>query len=1096
MAERIIKGKTPGSGPSAALLKLEKSLKTKFAKEKVQLSGTKPELEMTVPEKERYEAQAVLLDAVYVKLHILEKSKLKERAGYAAARGTSTEMERMAHVLSCGAKQMETIELGEVLTMATRPQCHLPHTDGVRVLVLGGAGMGKTTAFLKKGPMEWMRGTIWPDVELLFAFPLRQPEVHIAKDLEELLCLKRHGIVRQADREDILEYIHANLHRVCLILDGLDEVNISKCSTFIQNLIKGDDLDGIRLIVTSRPSIPVIELAKEHPFNMRVEVLGFSGDDVTRYVNSVLRPDHAAKVLEQVAASPSLTGYTQTPVNAVNVCMLYRSGVTTLPTTMAAITSAIIRQVIEQNEKKKVERVDVAESLADVSAILLDPVKEMQAFAFKMLVDKVMVFEKKHFDDFQLSQKARNLGVLVACDYDSPNATPQFVFTHLSTHEGLSARHVASSITRSDISWLVWTLGSLTGHLNTFWHFLAAELDADGVDSLICALLVKPQEESGSPKAEARTTQTAIPAHPLTTPMTDTERDSIEDVYVDRLLQHLGNCFNIINPDSLGGPVSPEFLKRYVKSHRLVVQDPPIISNHQDVIQQEKPAPDEATEKDVSELIWFFSASHSELCQLADNLSEHLDIANAERLAERLLKGIVCGSGTLAVQALMPGASELRGRDFLRALLLFWKQRVPRASIRMLYCAIAEFDRLVAANCFPALDHSSATASPHEAEKQLEHVNLQSEEGKQLLLLCCHCYQEYCARHDCTPILPGFGCILEWEGVLDFTASHLTGADCRAIGLVLQSYNSALSKIRLLSCHMDDAGYSQLATGIGSCRKLVSLNLANNRLTDQHSDHMAMVVRNNQVTLRSLATHFNYFTSAGNANLHRFSHLCRGLESLAVGGSKSVDSSTNITTIGTILSSCSQVRYFGLCDYSMDLTCMRRLLDMLSFHQLQSVLLSEVGLTPEQSPAICSLLRQQQHQLTTLTLAENPLTTAFLLQACEALAECTLLKKVDLCKTQLSSSCLSTLASLLYCWPCLEHLIVANNDFRDDDDSALEFAQAIASHSALFIVCMPDRYLVNAELLSVIGAIAEAELVVDFVNYSRKEEQETDSGAD
>ena len=1075
------KGQTSGPGPPASVIKLGKSLRKKYDKGIVQLRGTKPELQKTVPKIKRYQAKDVLLDDVYVKLHILEKSELKERVGHAAAQGTATEMERMAHVFSCGAKELKSVELSEVLTLASRPQCRLKKKGGVRVLALAGAGMGKTTAFLEKGPMEWMKGNIWQDVELLFAFPLRQPKVHLADDLEDLLKLKRHGILRQKDREDILEYVNENLHRVCIVFDGLDEVNISQSSAFIQDVIKGDDLDGVRLIVTSRPSIPVIELAKKHPFNMRIEVLGFSEDDVARYVSNVLKPDDAAEVLAQMAASPSLAGYMQIPVNAANVCELYRSGVTTIPTTMSGITSAVIRQVIQHNEKKKVEHLDVAESLEDINPILLDPVKELQAFAFKMLVDKVMVFEKRHFDQCQLSKEARLLGFLVACDYDSPDAIPQFVFTHLSIHESLSARHVASSITQADdAGWMVEMLGSLTGHLNTFWRFLAAELNAAGVDSLISGLIAKPQDEAKSHSPEAQVIPLPVSASVAAPQAMPRSEDPHGDMYVERLLQHLGNCFHIINPDSLGGPVSQEFIQRYVKPRHPVRQETSAVSSYQAGTQQETSASRKTAERDISNLKHFFSASHSELCQVADNLSEHLDITNAERLAERLLEGVVHGSGTLAVQAVMPRASELRGRDFLRALLQLWKQRVPRASIQTLYRAIADFDPLISAKCFPSLDRRSlAVAVP---EKELEQVDLGSEQGKQLLLLCCHCYQEYCCNHDDTPLLPQFMGALERGGNLNFSAVQLTFADCRAIGLVLRIYHSMLTTVVFTECHMNDAGYGQLTTGLGMCQGIFRFSLHGNSLTDLHANHIAMVIRNNQYTLQQLYTAYNNFSSAGNADVHRYTQLCRFLEGVDMGGPKCVDSRTNFNVVNRILSNCSRVKHLLLTSYMLDKRSLDQLQPALASHRLESLSQNVVGITPAMFPLISRILKQQQPQLKTLSLIGNPLTTTFLLENYDALGGCGHLVSVYLTATRLSSLSLSVIASLLRVWPCLVKLVLANNDFRDDDEGSLEFTQAVAEHSNLTALQMPDKTWINSVLFSVLSGISYGQLFVNFQN--------------
>ena len=1076
-------GRRSDPGPPPAILKLVKLLKKKYGKGTVLVPGTKPELETTEPKTKKYEVSHVSLDDVYVKLHILEKSKLKDRAGHAAAQGTVTEMERMAHVFSCGGEEIKSLELGEILTLAARPQCRLPQKDGVRVLALAGAGLGKTTAFLKKGPMEWMRGNIWTDVELLFAFPLRQPEVHLAKDLEDLLSLKRHGVHRQGDREDILEYVNENLDCLCIILDGLDEVDISKCSTFIQNLIKGDDLDGAQLIVTSRPSIPVIELAKENPFNMRVEILGFNRDDVARFVSKILRPEDATKVLEQVEASPALASYMQIPVNAVHVCMLYRSGVTTIPTTMSSITSAIIRQVIDQNEKKKVKRVDVAESFADMNPVLLDPVMELQAFAFKMLVDKVLVFEKRHFDECQLSDNARSLGVLVACDYDSPDATPQFVFSHLSIHEGFAARHVASSITQNDISWMVWTLGSLTGHLNTFWRFLAAELNAEELDTLICALLTKTEPESDNLQQVVKSSS----ENPSAVATTASASIDVECMYVDRILQHLDGCCHIINPASLRGNVSPEFVRRFVKSprHPAVPDTPKQVAIYQEAFKVIKTTPPVAdVGKDISQIRHFFSASHSQLCRVADNLSEHLDIANAERLAERLLEGVVHGSGTLAVRSAMPGASELRGRNFLRAMLQFWKQRVPRANIQMLYRAIAEFDLLIAAKCFPSLDHSHLPVAGCDADKQLEHVNLQSEEGKQLLLLCCHCYQEYSSCHGNSPILVGFQRALQVSRNFSFSGIQLTDADCRALAAVLNRYHSAVSSINLSACQITDTGYDQLVGALSACTKLQRLYLWNNHVTDRHADHVAKVIRNNCQTLIEISTLSNSLTSSGNKAVHSNTSRCWRLKMISLGGARCVDTNINMATVTSILSSRAQIQYLTLYGCSLQGREATHLTTLLSSHKLVQLSLHAVGLTSEFSTAMSTILRQQQPQLVDLSLSHNYLTSNFLLEAAEALHNCTHLRYVYLIGTGLTASAIPLLTSLLGSWPDLQCLDVANNAFRDSvHEQCHDLATAVAAHSSLTRITFPHTTDTDSKLLAALADLVDSRLLVEFKNY-------------
>ena len=501
--------------------------------------------------------------------------------------------------------------------------------------------------------------------------------------------------------------------------------------------------------------------------------------------------------------------------------------------------------------------------------------------------------------------------------------------------------------------------------------------------------------------------------------------------------------------------MSQEFIQRYVKPRHPVQQETSATSSYQAKTKQETSASRKTAERDISNLMHFFSASHSELCQVADNLSEYLDITNAERLAERLLEGVVHGSGTLAVQAVMPRASELRGRDFLRALRQLWKQRVPRASIQMLHRATADFDPLIAAKCFPSLDRRSLAAAV--PEKELEQVDFGSEQGKQLLLLCCHCYQEYSCNHDNTPLLPQFMGALARGGNLNFHAVQLTLVDCRAIGLVLRIFHSVLTTVVFTMCHMNDAGYGQLTTGLGTCQGLCTFSLLGNSLTDLHANHIAMVIRNNQYTLRQLYIAGNHFSSAGNADVHRHPQLCRFLEVVSMGGPQCVDSRTNFNVVNRILSNCSHVKHLLLKKYMLDKRNLDQLQPALASHRLLSLSLDAVGITPAMFPLISRILKQQQPQLMVLSLAGNPLTTTFLLENYDALGGCGHLVRVYLTATRLSSLSLSVIASLLRVGPCLVKLVLANNDFRDYNEGSLEFPQAVAECSNLNTLRLPDK---------------------------------------
>ena len=973
------------------LAQLQQKLKDKYVKETVQLPGSEPK-------SNDYESKEVLLDDVFVKLNILSKSQLDRIAGHEAAQGSVSEMERMAHTFSRGAARMKPIQLGQILRLASKRRRRLLKKLGVRVLALAGAGVGKTTSFLKKGALEWAQGNIWENIDLLFALPLRKPSVHLAKNLAELLDLEGHGFHRQTGREEICDYISKNLNRVCIILDGLDEINLSQCSDFVLEIIQGVSMDGVRLIVTSRPSIPVLQLAKKHPFNERLEVLGFSQEDVAQYVGKILRSDDAEEVMKQVNASPSLAGLMQIPLNAANICMLYWSGVKTLPTSMPSVVTSVIHQVIKQNQEKKLEEMDADEDFSKLDPMMLDPVKELAAFAFRTLVDKVLVFEKHHFIEHKLSKEALSLGLLVACDKNSPHSQPQFVFYHLSMHEGLAAYHVASFLTcADDVTWLVDTLGGLSGHLNTFWRFLAAKLDRLSVNSMIGALLSTLNIEIG------------------------------------------------------------------------------LVSRCQ--LEESEGSKDQHT----SGVRHFLSASHIDICKLADDISSHMDISSAERLAERLLEGVVQGSGTAAVRAAMQQGRALTGVEFLRELLFFWKSRVPRASSHMLHCAISDFNKAMATKCFPDFGGLTASCSDSQSRKPVDH---RSVDGQQLLLLSCHCYREFCISNGVFPIMESLYLALEGSYLFTFAQSHLTLSDCQAVGLVLQHYNSVISRIVFFFCEIGDIGYSQLADGLEICGNLQSLYLVGNNLTDQHASHIAVVIRNNAATLMNLDTSFNTFSSAGNAAMHNHTHRCEPLRTIGMGGSGCTDSSLNISTLCTVLSGCQHIVRLDLIEYSLDLEGLVQLFTLLSGRECTCLSLSKIGLDESYAPVINLLLQDHRDFLEYLSLSGNDLSLEFLFNIYDELCQCTRLQFCHLANCGLSSMSLSVLASLLPYWPKLDTLVLANNDFTEAADVCESFVAAVQSCAVLRLLIMPDRGFVNADLAAALDALADNRLEVSFEDDS------------
>ena len=194
--------------------------------------------------------------------------------------GSIADAERLAHVFSKRAEQLQKIQLRNILRFGARARAR-PRFESdtvhntARLLALACAGAGKSMTFARSAPEQWSRGKLWKNMEFLFALPLRQKAVSSAQNLVELLDLNDLGITNTKEQSFIATYIMRHLKRVCLVLDGMDEVKLQQCSSFVRDILKGQKLRAVNLIVTSRPSSEVLNLDQRYPFTRRVELVGF-----------------------------------------------------------------------------------------------------------------------------------------------------------------------------------------------------------------------------------------------------------------------------------------------------------------------------------------------------------------------------------------------------------------------------------------------------------------------------------------------------------------------------------------------------------------------------------------------------------------------------------------------------------------------------------------------------------------------------------------------------------------------------------------------------------------------------------------------------
>ncbi|XP_065196637.1 uncharacterized protein LOC135828132 [Sycon ciliatum] len=446
------------------------------------------------------EERTLDLEEVFADLHIVPKQKLNARMEDVDRLGTSAGMEDLAHSFSPGAKKLRKIRLAQLLTLK-RSQRQRMYKNTFRVMVLSCAGGGKTMLMVKKAPYEWALGRMWDEIDVLCALELRLSSVRNAQCIGDLLNLQNRGITLPVDQAEVIDYICDHPQRVCIVLDGLDEVSLDDCSDFINNLIRGTELPGVRLILTSRHSAEAMRLMHTLPFQRRVELLGFDDDNLGRYVHNILKAEEATGLLEKISSNPQLGAMMRTPFLAEGVCKLYRCN-KTVPDTLGPLFNSLILNVLQQQQQQKaIKDQQQYGNWGSVPDHIKDVVAELGCFAFQMLIRKRVVFTEDDFTMFQVSSAARSLGFLVACDKAVHDTGDQWRFSHLSMQEAIAAHFYARTCkpTAADVRQLVNYIGSMPGALSTFGIFLATELDSECVEALLHSILFgKPMAMTGA----------------------------------------------------------------------------------------------------------------------------------------------------------------------------------------------------------------------------------------------------------------------------------------------------------------------------------------------------------------------------------------------------------------------------------------------------------------------------------------------------------------------------------------------------------------------------------------------------------------------
>ena len=359
-------------------------------------------------------------------------------------------------------------------------------TEQKKILIEGAPGCGKSTLSLYICH-EWVAGRLLQERSQVILVKLREKVVQNAKSIADLLP-KRSSTMGQNIEKDITA---CDGEGVLFIFDGWDELpEKAPGHSTIRDILDCKQLHKSSVMITSRP-ISSMNLHKL--VNTRIEILGFTKDELWKYFTGCLGDDQGkVKELQQrIKENPVVEGSCYLPLNASILVHLFKcDGV--LPHTQFGIFSALICNCMYRHLKKKKEQLDTPEimSLDKLPTAIQSQFECICEMAYKGVIEDHIIFD--------LKRSFNTLGLLQGVESFASGGMPShsYNFLHLSIQELLAAIHMATKIgPRKQVAQFKKLFGR--ARFSAVFQFYAAKtkLKTRGMDKIVIQVVRKCMKE-------------------------------------------------------------------------------------------------------------------------------------------------------------------------------------------------------------------------------------------------------------------------------------------------------------------------------------------------------------------------------------------------------------------------------------------------------------------------------------------------------------------------------------------------------------------------------------------------------------------------
>ena len=314
------------------------------------------------------------------------------------------------------------------------------------VAVQGAPGIGKST-FAWKFCRKWAKGKLYQNYQLVVLLRMRDRRVREAKKLSDLFYTEDQELSQNVAKE----IISSGGEGILFLFEGLDELPTTLLAedSLLLNIFQGLSLPEVTLVVTSRPWAmqTLIEKCGDQ-ISRRVEILGFTKEDISRYVSNAFCEEEKKDIMEYLYTHPQLEAIMHIPLNAAFVVQIYKEcklSKQAIPQTMTQLYSTLVQGLLIRYVKSIPElselKIVQLKSLPEPIKTSFEQLCLLAFMSFTKLTVQVTFTDSESalygcLDSLGLMQSSADLSI-----YSGTTVTHSFL--HFTIQEFLAAYHLS-----------------------------------------------------------------------------------------------------------------------------------------------------------------------------------------------------------------------------------------------------------------------------------------------------------------------------------------------------------------------------------------------------------------------------------------------------------------------------------------------------------------------------------------------------------------------------------------------------------------------------------------------------------------------------